>query len=195
VANEAIDFWQLLTTFDNFWQLLITFDDFWWLLTTFDDFWRLLTTVDDFWRLLTTVDDCWRLLTDFWWLLMTFDDCWWLLTFDNFWQLLTAFDSFWQLLTTFDDFWRLFCWEPKDWWRPLEAKSDFGPMFFGTGQVFWPDICPGQASRGQGCERRWTFLLRTKRLVEAIRGQIRFWANVFWNRPSILARYMPWSGL
>merc|ERR1719232_2381352 len=52
-------------------------------------------------------------------------------------------------------------------------------MFFGTGQVFWPDICPGQASRGQGCKRQWTFLLRNKRLVEAIRGQIRFWANVF----------------
>ena len=32
------------------------------------------------------------------------------------------------------------------------------------------------------------FLLRNKRLVEAIRGQIRFWANVFWIRPSILVR-------
>merc|ERR1712025_1250827 len=82
----------------------------------------------------------------------------------------------------------LFCRETKDWWRPLEAKSDFGPMFFGTGQVFWLDVCPGQASRGQGCKRRWTFLLRNKRLVEAIRGQIRFWANVFWNRPSIFGQ-------
>ena len=37
-------------------------------------------------------------------------------------------------------------------------------MFFGTGQVFWPDICPGKASRGQGCEN----LL----LLEAISGKI-----------------------
>ena len=25
-------------------------------------------------------------------------------------------------------------------------------MFSWTGQVFWPEICPGQAFRGQGCE-------------------------------------------
>ena len=68
-------------------------------------------------------------------------------------------------------------------------------MFFGTGQVFWPVICPGQASRGQGCERRWTFFLRNKIFLEAIRGKIRFCDNVFMNQTSILARKMPWSCL
>ena len=67
-------------------------------------------------------------------------------------------------------------WSGQYWWRPLEAKSDFGTMFFGTGQVFWPDICPGQASRGQGCEHQWTFLLRNKIFLEAIRGQINFFS-------------------
>ena len=63
----------------------------------------------------------------------------------------------------------LFCWETKDWWRPLEAKSDFGPMFFGTSQVFWPDICPGQASRGQGCAQ-WRIMDRRLNMRFAVPG-------------------------
>ena len=89
----------------------------------------------------------------------------------------------------------LFCWETKYSWRPLEAKSDFATRFLWTGKVFWPEKCPGHVSRGEGCERRRTFLLRNKISLEAIRGQIRFCNNVFMNRPSILARNMPWSGL
>ena len=87
-----------------------------------------------------------------------------------------------------------FYWETKYTWRPLEAKSDFVTMFLWTGQVFLPEKYPGHVFRGRWCERRWTFFLRNKIFLEAIRGQIRFCDNVFMNQPSILARKMPWLG-
>ena len=89
----------------------------------------------------------------------------------------------------------LYHWETKYPWRPLEAKSDFATMFLWTGQVVLPEKCPGQASKGQRSKRQWTFSLRNKIFLEANRGKIRFFNNVFMNWPSSLARKMPWSGL
>ena len=68
-------------------------------------------------------------------------------------------------------------------------------MFLLTGQVLWTEKCHGRVSKGLGCERKWTFLLRNRISLEAIRGQIRFCDNVFMNQTSILARKMPWSCL
>ena len=76
-----------------------------------------------------------------------------------------------------------------------KSDSDFVTMFSWTGKIFWPEKCPGQASRGQGCKRWWTLSLRNKISLKAIRGKIRFCDNVFMNWPSSFARKMPWSGL
>ena len=87
------------------------------------------------------------------------------------------------------------CEDKKLCWRPLEANSDFGPKFLWSGQVFWPEKCPGQASRAQWCEHNWISLWRQEIMLEAIGGQFRFWAKIFMRRPSILAIKMPWSSL